>query len=182
MLLLFVFFLLLTAGGALLLLLTPNVLYAAFGLLATLLGVAALYVLAGADVPAVTQLLVYVGGVLVLLVFGIMLTRGRRAVSGQQPNLVLTGHRNRFTALLAAGGFFGLLTLVLLRADFPRLEAGRFEVIYRKSALYELGVGFMTSHLLAFETVGVLLLVGLAGAAYLASNAAPEAVNTSEKP
>lgn len=169
MLLIFIFFLLLTAGGAIVVLLTSDLIYAAFGLLTTLLGIAALYVLAGADVPAVTQLLVYVGGILVLLVFGVMLTRNRRAASGLEANRVLTGHRNRFTALLAAGGVFGLLTLVLSRAGFERAEAAHFDVINRKSGIYDVGIGLMTSHLLPFEVAGVLLLVGLAGAAYLAS-------------
>ncbi len=66
-------------------LLFRNVLYAAFSLLLTFLGVGALYVLAGADLLAVVQIVIYVGGVLVLLIFGIMLmqrTAGQGPVSG----------------------------------------------------------------------------------------------------
>ena len=54
---------------------SPNILHAALGLLAALLGAGALYVLLSADFVAVTQLLVYVGGVLVLILFAVMLTR-----------------------------------------------------------------------------------------------------------
>src|SRR5690554_4683717 len=54
--------------------LTRNLLYAGFALLLTLLSVAAIYVLLFADFVAVTQLMVYVGGVLVLILFGIMLS------------------------------------------------------------------------------------------------------------
>ncbi|NJO01957.1 MAG: hypothetical protein HC880_09915 [Bacteroidia bacterium] len=61
--------------SALLMLLLRNVLYNAFCLLMVFLGVAALYVLAGADFLAITQIVVYVGGVLILLLFGIMLTK-----------------------------------------------------------------------------------------------------------
>ena len=64
----------LAIGAALTILFTRNVMYAALCLFIALLGVAALYVLAGADFLAITQLLIYVGGVLVLLIFGVMLT------------------------------------------------------------------------------------------------------------
>jgi NADH-quinone oxidoreductase subunit J len=60
--------------SALALLGTRKVLYAAISLLLILLGISALYVFAGADFLAVTQIIIYVGGILVLLLFGIMLT------------------------------------------------------------------------------------------------------------
>ncbi len=51
-----------------------NLIYSAFALLATFFGVAVLYVLLGADFLAGAQLLIYVGGILILLLFGVMLT------------------------------------------------------------------------------------------------------------
>src|SRR6478735_8615817 len=53
---------------------TKNILYAAFGLLATLLSVAGLYVFAAAEFLAVTQVVIYVGGILVLILFGVFMT------------------------------------------------------------------------------------------------------------
>jgi NADH-quinone oxidoreductase subunit J len=59
-----------TVAGAFYLLFTKNVLYAAFSLLLTLLGIAGLFVFAGADFLAVSQIMIYVGGILILLIFG----------------------------------------------------------------------------------------------------------------
>src|SRR5689334_13462826 len=63
-----------TVGSALVVVLARSLIYSAFALLFTFAGVAGLYVLLGADFLAATQLLVYVGGILVLLLFGVMLT------------------------------------------------------------------------------------------------------------
>ena len=64
----------LTVGSAAVVVLARSLIYSAFALLFTFFGVAGLYVLLGADFLAATQLLVYVGGILVLLLFGVMLT------------------------------------------------------------------------------------------------------------
>src|SRR5450631_4161291 len=53
---------------------SKNIVYSAFALLFTFMGVVGLYVLLSADFLAMTQLLVYVGGILILLIFGVMLT------------------------------------------------------------------------------------------------------------
>src|SRR5256885_14038724 len=52
-----------------------NIIYSAWAMLFAFLGVAGLYVFLGADFPAVAQVLIYVGGILVLILFAIMLTR-----------------------------------------------------------------------------------------------------------
>lgn len=63
-----------TLTGAFITAFAKNIVYAAFALLFTFFGIAGLYVMANADFLAVTQLLVYVGGILILLIFGVMLT------------------------------------------------------------------------------------------------------------
>src|SRR5881275_2385538 len=63
-----------TVASAAVVVLARSLIYSAFALLFTFFGVAGLYVLLGADFLAATQLLVYVGGILVLLLFGVMLT------------------------------------------------------------------------------------------------------------
>ncbi len=68
-----VFAIVTVASGAVVVL-ARSLIYSAFALLFTFFGVAGLYVLLGADFLAATQLLVYVGGILVLLLFGVMLT------------------------------------------------------------------------------------------------------------
>ena len=53
---------------------TRNIVHSAFFLLFTFFGVTGIYVLLGADFVAIVQLIVYVGGILILLIFGVMLT------------------------------------------------------------------------------------------------------------
>ena len=93
--LLFYFFAGLVVASALVVLFTRNILNAAFSLIFTFLGIAAIYVLAGADFIAITQIIVYVGGILVLMVFGVMLST---KVEGQA---VVSRSNNLFLGVLA---------------------------------------------------------------------------------
>src|SRR5262245_24636360 len=74
-----------------------SLIYIAFALLFTFFGVAGLYVLLGADFLAATQLLIYVGGILVLLLFGVMLTHKlydldlRSEVTQFVPGIIVAG-------------------------------------------------------------------------------------------
>ena len=77
--LLFWLFATMTLAGGLMAVLLPSIQQAVFSLLMSFVGVAAIYALAGADFLAITQIVVYVGGILVLLSFGILLT-GRTAL------------------------------------------------------------------------------------------------------
>jgi NADH-quinone oxidoreductase subunit J len=70
----FYFFAVITIVSAGIVVFSRNIIYSAFSLLFTFFGVAGLYVLLNADFIAVAQLLIYVGGILVLLLFGVMLT------------------------------------------------------------------------------------------------------------
>lgn len=162
----------LTIIGALAVLLTRNVLYAAFCLLLTLLGVAGLFVLASADFLAVAQIMIYVGGVLVLVIFGVMLTHKPDAslTNSQQPNLVTAQNRpgSRPTWLigvLVAGGLFAGLASVLSQTNFTILTHAPF----RQTTVGTIGVQLMTEYSLPFEIAGILLLAALVGAAYLSS-------------
>src|SRR3989304_9777396 len=64
----------LTVGSAILVAILPNIIYSAVALLFTFAGVAGLYVLTSADFLAATQILVYVGGILVLIMFAVFLS------------------------------------------------------------------------------------------------------------
>ncbi|MDJ1491740.1 NADH-quinone oxidoreductase subunit J [Cytophagaceae bacterium DM2B3-1] len=149
----------LTVLSALVVLWTRQLLYSAFALLFTLLGMSGLYVLAGADYVAIVQIMIYVGGVLVLLIFGIMLTN--RPGTGHAPT---SGRINQFTGILAAGGLFVLFFTVFLKANlpFPALKSSPH------SSVTPIGIGLMTDYLLPFEIAGILLMVALMGAAYIA--------------
>lgn len=169
-LLVFYCFAALAVGSGIFILLTRNLMYAAFALFMALVGVAALFVLAGADFLAVTQLLVYVGGILVLLIFGIMLTpTNARGSTSQTPNRVQVTLGRTFWGIVVSLSLFALLVVVIFTAKFslnsPALSS--------RSTIRTLGVELMTSHLLPFEIAGILLLVALVGAAYLALNRTP---------
>ena len=156
--------------SALFILFSKNLIYAAFALFLTFLGVAALYVLAGADFLAVTQIMVYVGGILVLLIFGIMLTQktDREAVSST-PNRVMVSITRQFSGFVVGAGLFGFLSYIIATSNFKMTG----DTNTSRSTLKTIGVELMTSHLLPFEIAAILLLVALIGAAYLALNRNP---------
>ena len=159
--------------GAVAVLVTRNVLYAAFFLLLTLLGVAGLFVLASADFLAIAQIMIYVGGVLVLVIFGVMLTNKSEApaeVSSQQPNRINSTNRTSGVAgwlvtLLVAGSLFAALFMILMRANFTLLN----QPVGWQSTVNTVGIQLMTEYVVPFEIVGILLLAALVGATYLAS-------------
>jgi NADH-quinone oxidoreductase subunit J len=147
----------LTVGSAVVVVLARSLIYSAFALLFTFLGVAGLYLLLGADFLATTQLLVYVGGILVLLLFGVMLTHKlydlelRSEVTQFAPSLVI-----------AIVGVFGLLALIAVRTQWATGD-GRPPAPTTR----EIGRLFMGQFILPFEAASILLLVALMGAAMI---------------
>src|ERR1700740_2768416 len=114
--LIFYFFAALTILCAGAIIFIKNVLYCALCLLGCFLGIAALYVFAFADFLAVTQIMIYIGGVLVLLIFGIMLTR---RLTGDKS--IKTESRNVFVGIISGAGLFGLLTYLLIKVNFTEI-------------------------------------------------------------
>lgn len=163
----------LSITGALAVLLTRNVLYAAFFLLLTLLGVAGLFVLASADFLAIAQIMIYVGGVLVLVIFGVMLTHKPEPVTNtnsQKPNRIVSANRfgswwSSVLGLLVAGGLFAALFTLLMRANFALFA----QPVGWQSTVSIIGTQLMTEYVVPFEIAGILLLAALVGATYLAS-------------
>jgi NADH-quinone oxidoreductase subunit J len=142
---------------------TRNVFYGALLLITTLLSVAGLYVLSFAEFVAVTQIMVYAGGVLVLIIFGIMLT----ARLGEKPLTV--GHGNLFSATLLCAALFVILVAFL---KFP--EGALSNPHPEEDFIRTIGLNLMTDYLLPFEIAAVLLLASLIGAAVIASNKSRE--------
>lgn len=151
----------LTAISAFALLLSRNVFYSAMYVIVCLLSLAGVYVLLYAEFVAVTQILVYAGGVLVIIIFGIMLT----AKLGNKPLQV--SHGNVFTGILLAVPLFLLLTYAL--ESQMLLPASPASVPGHETAIEGIGVSLMSSYVLAFEVAGLLLLIALIGAAVVAS-------------
>ncbi len=135
-----------------------NVIYSAFSLLFTFFGVAGLYVLLHADFLAVTQILIYVGGILVLMLFGVMLTN--KVVNVE----LKTGTLNTIPALILVAVLGGTLS-GLFYSSWRDTPAPPAEFATTTKTLGEL---LMTSYLLPFEIASVVLLVALIGAAMYA--------------
>jgi NADH-quinone oxidoreductase subunit J len=145
----------LTVASAAVVVLSRTLIYSAFALLVTFFGVAGLYVLLGADFLAATQLLVYVGGILVLLLFGVMLTHKIYDLDLKDET------RQLGPGLIVAGGLFVLLTATALRTHWaatPRAPA---------PTTGSIGELFLGTYLLPFEAASLLLLVALIGAAMI---------------
>lgn len=143
----------LVIGCAVIMVFSKNIVHSAFALMFTLAGVAVLYVLLNAGFVAVTQLLVYVGGILVLLLFGVMLTtRGHF-------EKVKTRTVNLLPATLFASMVALLFIFVFLATNW---STSRF--IDDKGSVQGLGELLLTNFLLPFQVVGVLLLLAIIGA------------------
>ena len=136
---------------------TRNVIYSAFSLLFTFFGAAALYVFLSADFIAVTQVVVYVGGILVLLLFGVMFTNSIMKVQKSEVINIIPG-----TLLLV--GMIGamLYTLYTTHGGMPS------ETLLQGSIVERIGFETMSRYVLPFEMVSILLLAALIGAAFLA--------------
>lgn len=146
-----------TLASALVVVTARNLVRSAFALLFTLGGVAGLYVYLHADFLAATQVVVYVGGILVLILFGVMLTAKIASVELYQG----TGRVGRSLLLFAA------LLLVLFNVYFNTEWPVR-RVADTGPTAARIGTAFMTDYLLPFEVVSVLLLAALIGAVLIA--------------
>ena len=152
-----------TVGSAAVVVLSRTLIYSAFALLFTFFGVAGLYVLLGADFLAATQLLIYVGGILVLLLFGVMLTNNVIDVE------MKTGVLQTYPGAIVCGATAGALLVVFWSTDWNVVQNDGAVT----STSYTLGEMFMTTYLLPFEIASVILLVALVGAALTARRDKP---------
>ncbi len=147
---------------------TRNLLYAALALLLILLSLAAIYVLLFADFIAITQLMVYVGGVLVLILFGIMLSSRVKDESMRSESV------NVLWGPVAAGLVFTGISTLIYSANFPGMpwihQGQPNTASMGGSTVERIGVHLMTSFVLPFEVASLILLIALMGAAYISTN------------
>ena len=154
----------LTVLSAFVVALHPNILYGAIALLFTFLGVAVMFVYAGADFLAGAQVVVYVGGVTILILFAIMLTQWLYQLKLKDVGTKL------LTPLLIGAGLFALLHRALKGlADSvvaaPPAELEKFAALPKTEVI---GKALLGTWLLPFEAITILLLGALVGAVWLA--------------
>ena len=147
----------LTVGGAAFVAFSRNIVYSAIGLLGALLGAGALYVLLSADFVAIVQLLVYVGGVMVLVLFAVMLTSKISEVNVSNRSFGLFGGALLFVAMAP------VLAAVALLAPWRAQAPGPME-----PTTAEIGNALLTRWLLPFEVASLVLLATLVGAVVIA--------------
>jgi len=135
-----------------------NLIHSVFALMGTFLGVAGIYIFLNADFLAVTQIVVYVGGILVLLVFGIMLT-----------NKISTAQISQSSVQKGLGFLVVLSVLaIILTAVLPHDWTGTILPMAFNDTVEGIGTLLFTDYLILFEIASVLLLGALIGAATLA--------------
>lgn len=165
--LLFYPFALLAVIGALGVVLSQQVVRMAVWLLFALSGVAFLYFFLNAEFLAAIQLIVYVGGTLILIIFGVMLT-------SKNPFLRLTASTGERTLGYLLGTVAATLvaTLAVFGVSREAIErsAGLAQdgIPSQPFGLEQLGEALLSRYVLPFEVAGVLLLVVMVGAAFIA--------------
>ncbi len=137
--------------------LVHSVLWLAISLVAT----AALYAFLDASFLAAIQIILYTGGVITLMLFGVMLTE-----QGTDTGITNASHR-RIPAAVGALATFGLMATALWQGA-PRGDAAG-EFVTAK----QIGLSFLTTHLLAFEALSILLLAAMLGAIVVARRKDP---------
>ena len=151
---LFYVFAFVIVASAVIVVFSKNIVYSAVALFATLFGVAGVFVLLYADFLALTQILVYIGGILVLIIFGIMLTGHITDVNMPTKNL------NQLPAVLFSLVLMGILIYTITSTVW---KTGA--VVKNEITINQIGKFLLTDYLLPFEVASIVLLVALVGAA-----------------
>lgn len=147
---------------ALFLVFTKHIIHAAYILALLLLSTSAVYVFLYAELLAVVQILLYAGGVVILLLFGIMMSNRVRG------NKVISESKNTLPAAIISMAIF-----MVLSSLFSTIEAPS-PVSFEENQVEAIGISLFTDHLVAFELIAFVLLVALVGAAYLAKISSDE--------
>ena len=146
----------LTLGSALMVVSSKSLLYSAYSLLFTFIGVTGLYVFLWADFLAVVQVVVYVGGILVLIIFGIMLTNKISSVNLSHASV------QKGVGAVVVLGFVGALSFMVYST--PWIQLANTEPAETTKLIGNL---LMMDYLLPFEAASFLLLGALIGATTL---------------
>jgi NADH-quinone oxidoreductase subunit J len=154
----FVLLSLVALGSAVLVVTTSHLVHAALWLVVTLGSVAGLFLVLAAEFVAWVQVLIYVGAVVVLLLFALMLTR---APTGRQEDLSL----RRVVPAAVVAGLVGVLLSVTVVAGFADVRIDLDHAVVGSAG--RTGTSLFTVWVLPFEVLSVLLLAALVGAVAL---------------
>lgn len=155
--LLFFLFALFAIGGAIFMISFTKVVSMVVSVAVTFLSLAGLYILLEAEFVAVSQVLIYAGGISILMIFGIMMTRHQ----GEEQEDRRPWH---YTLLwIGVAGLFGILFYAFQKVTFPQSEFKAPE-----DNTLEIGKLLFSEHVIPFELMSILLTVAFIGAIVLA--------------
>lgn len=149
-----------------------NLVRSIFMFFITLFALAGLYVLALADFVAITQIVIYVGGILVLILFAFMLSAKETLGMLQEKKNTFISFK-KLPSLLLAALFFVVLFNVINKAQPDKIGWVMAAVKYQdaitptENMTEHIGISLMTRYLLPFEAISILLMMALVGAAHL---------------
>lgn len=155
-----------------------NPVHNALSLVATLFGVAVLYVAQQAYFLAAIQVIVYAGAIVVLFLFVIMLLgvdRFETLVKERRPSVLATG-------ALLGGGFVALALVALLGADAPTGQEAVTGALQPDNDLRAIGEVLFTKYVFAFEITSLLLTIAVVGAVVLSRRSTGDAIDLAEFP
>ena len=164
----FYFFSALLLTSALMVVSIQNLVRSIFLFFVSLFSLAALYIFALADFIAITQVVIYVGGVLVLMLFAFMLSN-KELLNSLQP--IKTSFKfYQLIGIFICLAFLFVLVSLNLQIDFSNLSwiKSSNPIMESDNTTHTIGILSMTRYLLPFEVLSVFLLMALIGAAHLA--------------
>ena len=141
-----------------------NLFHCALSLAAALIGTAALYVVLQAEYLAAIQILLYVGAVVTLVIFAVMLTEHLMGSTVRQNN------SQSLLALMGLAGFVALLTRLILKTPWPVTPTA----LKAKVSVMGLGKALMGPYVFPFEVISIVLIAALIGTVIIAKKDAPE--------
>jgi NAD(P)H-quinone oxidoreductase subunit 6 len=144
----------LTVASAIITAFSRNIVYSAFALLGAFAGVVGIYILLAADFVAMVQIFVYIGGILVLTIFAVMLTQGIGDVNVS----------NRAVGTIPALATTLIIGAVMLYATLKTPWYTAKAALTAAPTTYGIGNAFLDAYVLPFELASLVLLAALIGA------------------
>ena len=155
---------LITIGSACVVAFSPKLIYSAFALMGTFMGVAGSFVLLTADFMGLAQIVVYAGGILVLMIFAVMLSARIGVAPKTNPALNVKAVVPLMLILVA------LLSVVVSSKEWMSerwVQAQQIDNLPVVSSITAIGDSLLSEYLLPFELISVLLLLTMIGAAII---------------
>ena len=149
------------AGAAIGVVRSQNVVHAALYLVVVLAGAAAQYILLAAEFVAWVQVLIYIGAIVILFLFGIMLTRAPMRSEGSMDN------SQRLASAVVALFLFGVVAALMIDA-YGDKQIHLDDKLVKLGNAHSVASSMFTDYLVPFEVVSMLLLAALVGAVVIA--------------